>query len=85
MTEKSFFFFDFLASPGAPGGFRTKNSENYFYIQLNARRERERPTSGKSSPAGNSLRSANNRHLRNRDLPGALLPRGNGFPKQVRL
>ena len=35
MTETNvFFFFDFLASPGPPGGPRTKNSENYFYIFL---------------------------------------------------
>ena len=27
-----FFLFDFVAFPGAPGGPRTKNSENYFYI-----------------------------------------------------
>ena len=27
-------FVDFLAFPGAPGGPRTKNSENYFYIFL---------------------------------------------------
>ena len=26
------FFLDFLAFPGVPGGPRTKNSENYFYI-----------------------------------------------------
>ena len=47
MTEKSIIFFDFLASPGAPGGFRTKNSENYFYIFYGIRetgiRETEMP------------------------------------------
>ena len=30
--KMSFFFFDFWAFCGAPGGPRTKNSENYFYI-----------------------------------------------------
>jgi len=29
--KKSIFFFDFLASPGAPGGSQTKNSENYIF------------------------------------------------------
>ena len=47
--KNDIFSFDFLAFPGAPRGPRTKNSENYFYIQLNARRERERPTSGKTT------------------------------------
>ena len=29
--KKVDFFFDFLASPGAPGVPRTKNSENYIF------------------------------------------------------
>ena len=29
--KKNRFFFDFLASPGAPGGSQTKNSENYIF------------------------------------------------------
>ena len=29
--KKNRFFFDFLASPGGPGGSQTKNSENYIF------------------------------------------------------
>merc|ERR1712115_516999 len=58
------FFFDFLASAGAPGDPRTKNSENYFYI-FYGMPEHEMPDAG--------TRDAGCR------VPGVLLPRGNGF------